>query len=133
MTKIAAVIERIESVDTLYIVTFRCDTARLKMMSLELSDAMGEGAQVLLQIKPTAVAVGKGDTGMISIVNRIDAVVTAVEKGALLCRLDLACLGTTLEAIVTTEAAEAMELRQGDTVAALVKAADIAIERVTGA
>ena len=133
MSKVTAVIERIESVDTLHIVTFGCETAQLKMMSLELGDAMCEGAQVLLHIKPTAVAVGKGDTGKLSIINRIDAVVAAVEKGKLLCRLDLACLGTTLEAIVTTEAAEAMQLRQGDAVTALVKAADIAIERVSDA
>jgi len=102
MSKITAKIENIQSVKNLNIVTFICNGTRLEMMSLELNEKIKIGTQVLLSVKPTAVAIGKNFSGELSYSNQIKCKISSLEVGKLLCSLQMDFNGFTLESIITT-------------------------------
>lgn len=85
--------------------------------------ALEEGAPAIALIKSSFVLLAKGDGLRTSARNQIAGVVAAREDGAVNSevRLDIGA-GKTLVATVTLESAEALDLRVGDRVTALVKA-----------
>jgi len=66
MSTLLATIKKIQSVDTLNIVTFDFNGIELTMMSLGLHDEVQVGKKVSLAIKPSSVAIAKEFSGSIS-------------------------------------------------------------------
>ncbi|WP_457744130.1 TOBE domain-containing protein [Sulfurimonas sp.] len=130
MSKINALIEDIQSVQNLNIVTFVCKYTKLKMMSLELNQEMKIGTKVILNVKPTAVAVGKNFSGDLSFSNQIKCQISSLELGKLLCSLELTFENSLLESIITTASQQRMNLQVGDSVTALIKSSELSIERI---
>jgi len=136
MSHLIAKIEKIESVDTLNIVSFDCEEQKLQMVSLELAEEIQVGVRVKLVCKPIAVALAK-PTGevksfrsMLSYSNQLKVQIDSIKKGKILSSLGLS-LGTfSLESIMGTDAVERLSLKEGDEVIALIKANELSILEV---
>ncbi|MFT5660243.1 MAG: molybdopterin-binding protein, partial [Sulfurimonas sp.] len=84
MSTLLATIKKIESIDSLNIVTFDFNGIDLKMMSLGLNHEVKVGRKVALAIKSTSVAIAKEFSGSISYANKIHASIIEVTNGKLL-------------------------------------------------
>jgi molybdate transport system regulatory protein len=85
------------------------------------------GMPVTLLFKETEVSLAKNLSGLISMRNRIAAVVTSIERGTLLTRVTLAFGCHTIGSIITTHSSDALALAIGDTVEALVKTNEMSL------
>ena len=82
---------------------------------------------VTLLFKETEVALAKNLAGLISLRNRLPAIVTAIERGTILTRVTLDFNGHAFESIITTRSSHVLELAVGDAVEALVKANEMTV------
>ncbi len=136
MSHLTATIEKIESVDTLNIVTFTCAGQKLQMLSLELHDSIQIGVKVKLACKPTSVALAKPTVdvesfcSMLSYSNQLRVEIAAVDKGKLLSSIVMTLGALSLESIMGTDAVERLALQKGDEVIALIKANELSILEV---
>lgn len=136
MSQLIAGIESIASVESLNIVTFSCAGQKLQMVSLELNKAMQRGKQVTLACKPTSVALAKPSaeiedlSAVLSYANQLQVSVDTINKGKLLSTVLLSFGDFTLEAILSTDAVERLQLHEGDAVIALIKANELSILEV---
>ncbi|MCW8822312.1 MAG: TOBE domain-containing protein [Sulfurovum sp.] len=130
MSHIKAIITQIDTVDNLNIVKFDFYGYSLKMMSLGLTDDITVGKEVILGIKPTHIAIGKGFSGLVSYSNQIKAKIISCEKGKLLSSLKLSVEDVVLESIITLESTIAMDLKVDDDVTMMIKASELSILKV---
>jgi len=130
MSILRARVADIESVDGLHIVTFELDDTRLKMVSLGLDTEVKQGRDVMLQIKPSSVAIAKNIQGELSYSNQIKAVIKSIKQGRLLCSIKLLACANEFESIITTSSLLRLKLKIGDEITALIKANELAIARV---
>jgi len=124
---IKATITDISSVDNLNIVSFKSGGLSLKMMSLDLNSSIKIGKDVVLYVKPTAVAIGKNLSGMLSYSNRLNAVIETIDNGKLLSSISLRVEDELLESIITVASSKVMDLKIADEVVVLIKASDLYI------
>lgn len=130
MSQIKAVITHIESVENLNIVKFDFGGQPLKMMSLGLSKDVTVGKHVMLGVKPTHIAIGKGFSGLLSYSNQIPSKIIACEHGKLLSSIKLSVQESVVESIITLESALNMDLKEGDEVTIMIKASSLSILEV---
>jgi len=136
MSQIVATIGKIESVESLNVVTFVSNGSRLTMVSLELGEKISVGRNVTLSCKPTSVALAKPEIlrnergEMLSYANQIAVTITSVTKGKLLSSVLLRFGDATLEALIITASLEQMGLKEGDAAVALIKVSDLSILEV---
>jgi molybdopterin-binding protein len=136
MSQIVATIGKIESVESLNVVTFVSNGSRLTMVSLELGEKISVGRNVTLSCKPTSVALAKPEIlknergEMLSYANQIAVTITSVTKGKLLSSVLLRFGDATLEALIITASLEQMGLKEGDAAIALIKVSDLSILEV---
>jgi molybdate transport system regulatory protein len=82
---------------------------------------------VTLLFKETEVSLAKNLSGLISLRNRIPAVVTSVERGRLLTKVELQIDGHALVSVITTRSSHLLQLAVGDQVEGLVKANEMSL------
>lgn len=87
------------------------------------------GQEVYAIIKASFVIVSKEKPGQISTRNVFETTVTDVKKGLVNSTLKLAMGDDTLSANITNEATEELEIAEGDTLYALVKASSIILAK----
>lgn len=129
MNTLKAKVTQIDSMDNLTIVKFDYEGTTLSMMSLGLKDVK-VGSQVILSINASHIAIGKDLKGDISLSNRFDCVIKALDKGELLSSIKLSIYDDCLTSIITTNSVNRMDLEVGVKVQALVKASEISIKEV---
>lgn len=78
-------------------------------------------AKVSILFKETEVIIGLGDQSGVSLQNKIPAIITHLEIGNLLCKLDLKSDAGTFTAIISAAAAVALDLKVEDEVTAMIK------------
>jgi len=127
LNTIKATITDINSVDNLNIVSFISGALSLKMMSLDLNSSIKIGKDVILYAKPTAVAIGKNLSGMLSYSNKLNAVIETIDNGELLSSISLRVEDELLESIITVASSKTMDLKIADEVVVLIKASDLYI------
>lgn len=127
MNRIEARVTHIERLDNITIVSFDAQGTPMRMMALGLNIPVRIGTRVVLGFKASHVALATHLLGRLSISNRLNAVIEAVETGTLLCSVTLRVGPTRMESIITRESAETMELQPGEDVTALIKASDLSI------
>ena len=127
MSKIKAIITRIDSVESLNIVTFDFYGTILKMMSLDLSEEIEVGRKVTLAVKPSHIAIAKEFSGMVSYSNQLKATIHSCDNGKLLSSIKLRIEDVMLESIITLESVLKMDLKAGDEVTAMIKASELSI------
>jgi len=132
MNQLEATIKNIQSVDSLTMVTLTLKYKLLTMVSLELDSKVQVGKRVTLVCKPTSIALAKVsiEKNALSYSNQLEVEVVQLEKGKILSTLLLSFEGFILEAIVTTNSIENMELKEGSRVLALIKAHELSIGKV---
>lgn len=127
MSHIKATITRIESVESLNIVTFDFYGTVLKMMSLDLSEEIAVGRKVTLAVKPSHIAISKELSGMLSYSNQLKATIHSCDNGKLLSSIKLRIEDVMLESIITLDSVLKMDLKAGDEVTAMIKASELSI------
>ncbi|WP_462266289.1 TOBE domain-containing protein [Mucilaginibacter sp.] len=102
-----------------------------------LSNATPENASwlkkdeaVSLEFKASDMAIAKLFSGAISIRNFFKATVTAIEAGNVLTEVVLNYNGQTLYSVITNNAANALNLNEGDEVTGMVKSTEMTVTYV---
>lgn len=127
MNEIVTTISQIDNIDNLNIVHFEFNNQKLKMMSLDLNENIAKGQKVVLSVKPSHIAIGKGVSGLLSYSNQIKASIKEIEKGKLLSTVIAKSGELTLQSIITTNSTERMDLKEGDEIILFIKASDLSI------
>lgn len=130
MNRIAATVTAIERAHHITIVAFESEGQTLNMMALDLGGEIAAGKRVTLGVKASHIMIAKAYEGMISTSNQLQATVTGVTNGELLCSLKLRIGSHTLESIITRASSLRMGLEAGDEVKALIKASELSIVEV---
>ncbi|MEZ7496299.1 TOBE domain-containing protein [Leeuwenhoekiella aequorea] len=87
----------------------------------ETASYLKSNANVSILFKETEVIIGLGDQSGNSLQNKIPAIITCVEIGNLLCKLDLKSDAGVFTAIISAAAAAALNLKVEDEVTAMIK------------
>jgi molybdopterin-binding protein len=127
MNRIPATLLDVEAYDGISIVTFSAENAVMKMMALEISNALSRGSGVILGVKASSIALAKAPLGEISIVNQLNVTVDRITKGRLLCSLGIRFGDTILESVITLDSAKRMKIERGDALIALIKSSELSI------
>jgi len=130
MNTIPATVVTIQSVQNLTQVTFRAASHELKMIGLELPQHIESNTPVTLTCKAACIAIAKTSDILLSFSNQLSVTIKKMEMGELLCALELSFEAITLESIITADSAKRMNLREGESVTALIKSSDLSIAEV---
>jgi len=130
MNNICAKITKIQSVENLNIINFDFNSQNLTMMSLDLDEKVKIGSEVILNAKPTHIAIAKEFSGDISYSNQLDAKIVEVNNGELLSSIKLSTGDATCESIITKNSSIRMELNVGDAVTLFIKANELSIKEI---
>jgi len=130
MNTITTQITAINTLDNLNIIESKTDNDTLTMMSLDLPESLKKGSLIKLAIKPTNIMLAKEKIGVFSCENQLEAKIIKIEKGKLLCSVKVAYLQSSLEAIITLNAVNAMNLKTDEKVTLFIKASDIYIKEI---
>jgi molybdopterin-binding protein len=120
----------IQSVENLNIVSFEFNSQKLTMMSLELSDKIQINSNVILNAKPTHIAIAKEFSGDISYSNQLDAKIVELNNGELLSSVKLSSADAICESIITKKSSLRMNLQVGDDVSLFIKANELSIKEI---
>ena len=88
------------------------------------------GSEVIVLFKETEVSLAKGLSGLISLRNRVNAIVKQVRSGSILSEVVLEYRGQTLSSIITTRSITRLDIKAGDEVEAMVKANEVTLMEV---
>ena len=125
-------ITNIKNIENLNIVTFDSYGLQLKMVSLELSPKLQVGSEVVLGVKATAISIAKTlmEVDTLSFDNKIEMNIKTIELGEILSILQLSKGERMLESLITTDSAQKMQLKEGESVIALINASDLSIVEI---
>ena len=87
----------------------------------ETASYLKSNAKVSILFKETEVIIGLGDQNDVSLQNKIPSIITHLEIGNLLCKLDLKSDAGIFTAIISAAAAVALDLKVEDEVTAMIK------------
>lgn len=93
----------------------------------ETSDYLKTGANVKLYFKETEVSISKDAQLSISIQNKIVCTITAIMQGKLLSQINLSFGGLEIKSIITTDSCNKLNLKENDSVLALIKTNEISL------
>lgn len=130
MNKLEAKVLKIKSKKSLNLVSFSFNSKTLSMISLDLNEEIKEQKRVLLSVKPTNITLAKNFEGFLSSSNRLLGKISNIEIGELLSSITCDVAGTFIEAIITTNSLEQMNLTLEEEIILLFKASDLAILEV---
>ncbi|WP_417331856.1 TOBE domain-containing protein [Halarcobacter sp.] len=131
MNKLEAKVSKIKSKQSLNLVSFSFNTNTLTMISLDLDEKVKEDKQVLLSIKPTNITLAKNFEGLLSSSNKLLGKISNLEIGELLSSVICDVNGTLIEAVITTNSLEKMNLSLNEDIVLLFKASDLAIMEIS--
>jgi len=94
----------------------------------ETASYLKVGQAVTMLFKETEVSLAKDLSGLITLRNRIPAVVTGIQRGAIMSAVSLGYRDLQLTSVVTTRGIDRLQLAVGDNVEALVKANEILLK-----
>lgn len=132
MNKLPGRISRIESSGDLSLVEVDLGGDVLTSLVLDTPETaphLVPGAAVAALFKETEVILARVDPGTISLRNRLACTVRSQEPGRLVTHFRLEYRGRILHALITTQSAQDMGLKDGDSVLALVKSTEVSLER----
>ncbi|MDD3344321.1 MAG: TOBE domain-containing protein [Sulfurospirillaceae bacterium] len=130
MNRLQAVVTKIEGEKNLHIISFDFDGTPLSMMGLDLPLGLHIGSRVILGAKPSHIAIAKNLQGELSYSNQLNAKISNIEVGSLLCSLLLDIKGMMLQSFVTRRSYERMGLCKAESVTVLIKASELFVLEV---
>jgi molybdate transport system regulatory protein len=94
---------------------------------LEEGPKLAVGMEVLLLFKETEVALGKQFIGKISLRNQFKGAIVAIDRGAILTVVTIDYKGTSINSVITTNAARDLELNVGEVITGFIKTNELMI------
>lgn len=130
MNQLTTTIKSVENEDNILLVIV--EVANTNFTALEknataIGDLFYKIHHVTMRFSETAMSLCKNLSGSLSIRNRFPSVVTDVKNGKLLTTVTLDFNGHQLTSIITTNAANELDISIGDIVEGLVKTSDISL------
>jgi molybdopterin-binding protein len=133
MNKIKGVTVQVESSSNISLVTIEANGKDFSSLIIDTpanAPYLEPGKEVHVLFKETEVSIAKGRTGLISMNNVLEVVITKISKGNVLARLELDFSGIPIVSVITTRSANRLGLSEGDKVEALVKSNEITLMEV---
>lgn len=130
MNKLPGTIRKIQQSGALILVDVDVNGHSFSAMLIESAQKvewLSEGNFVDLVFKETEVSLAKNLSGMISMRNRMKCTIRQIERGELLSKIDLRFGDYTIASAITTRSVDALNLKVGDEVEALVKANEVSL------
>jgi molybdate transport system regulatory protein len=130
MNKISGNITMIQHSGAIILVDIDVDGHGFSAMLIESAtppEWLQKGNIVGIVFKETEVALAKNLSGIISMRNRMKCTVKHIERGELLSKISLQFQKHQITSAITTRSVNALDLRIGDEVEALVKANEISL------
>jgi molybdopterin-binding protein len=87
------------------------------------------GSDVFMIFKETEVSLARNLSGLISLRNRFECLVRSVEYGEIVAQVSLQFGLSEINAVITTRSAHLLDLKEGDSVTALVKANEMSLQK----
>ncbi len=104
-----------------------CIFTSLVMDDVESADWLQHGKQVNLYFKEIEVMIAKDPDVKVSTQNRIPCKIQSMDKGIILCQLELLFGETIITSIITSNACAQLNLKENDLVTALIKTNEISV------
>ena len=130
MNKITATITKMQSADTVNLVSFDVAGQRMQMVALELDERLAVGSKVIVGAKATNIVLAKERVEAISISNQLNVKIEGIDMGTLLCSVCFDFAGERWESIITRESALRTELSVDDNIVALIKSSELSIVEI---
>lgn len=130
MSSIVATIETIQTNESLNLVSFFVGEERLSMMSLELYKSLKEGSKVKLAIKPSHIALSREKQFGLSSANQVEVMIKNIKNGVLLSSVTLNFCGNVLEALITRESQERLQLCEDEKIVAIINESELSISEI---
>lgn len=130
MNRLRGKIAAIESSGQLSLVDVDVGGDTFTAIIVETPDSAGYlklGGEILLLFKETEVSLAKNLSGLISLRNRIPALVQDIVEGGLLSQVTLDYKGNRIVSIITSRSVRRLGLKTGDQVEGLVKANEMTL------
>ena len=130
MNKLTGKISRIQQSGAILLVDVDIDGHGFSAMLIESAtqpEWLQIGNIIHLVFKETEVSLAKNLSGLISTRNRMKCIVQQIERGELLSKISLQFQKCTVISAITTRSVDALELKVGDEVEALVKANEVSL------
>lgn len=132
MNKIEAEVCEVVTADKITKIEGRFEDNKIKAVTLEPPYGINKGERAFFVFKETEVGLAKNFSGEISLSNRFRGELVSLSFGKILTRACVKVGSFEITSIITTEAAERLDLSIGDEVAALVKATEVSLEIKNG-
>ena len=130
MNRLKGKIEAINSHDELLLIELKVLKAKMKAIIIGKPNDYSYleiGDEITVIFKETEVIISNDKALNISLQNKLTCTITSIEKGVLLSQVNLDFNGIKLSSIITTNSVENLNLKNEDTVTALVKTNEIII------
>ncbi len=131
MNQLKGTITGIQSHEGLSIVKVQgpnnCMFTSLVMADVESADWLQQGKHVNLFFKEIEVMISKDADVKVSTQNRIPCKILSIDKGIILCQLELLFGETIITSIITANACAQLNLNENDLVTALIKTNEISV------
>lgn len=130
MNRFRGIITSISSEGHLSIVRIQGDDLQVTTIVVDTPAStpyLVEGNEVGVHFKEMEVVIARDYSGQISMQNKWQGTITAMEKGILLTSVSVQCGSHRIASLITTHAAQEMSLCIGDTVTAMIKTNEISI------
>ena len=130
MNRLRGKVAAIESSGQLSLVDVDVGGDTFTAIIVETPDSAGYlklGGEILLLFKETEVSLAKNLSGLISLRNRIPALVQDIVEGGLLSQVTLDYKGNRIVSIITSRSVRRLGLKTGDQVEGLVKANEMTL------
>ena len=128
MNKIKAVVNELSNIEGITKIIGEFGGKTIKAVTLEAPCNVRSGIASFFVFKETEVGLAKNLSGEISFSNRFEGELASLEKGKVLARVSIDIGMQTITSIITTEAAERLEICVGDKITAFVKATEVSLE-----
>jgi molybdate transport system regulatory protein len=130
MNKLTGIISKIQQSGAILLVDVDVDGHGFSAMLIESvtqPNWLEAGKTIELVFKETEVSLAKNLSGMISMRNRMKCTVLKIERGELLSKVDLKFKEHTIASAITTRSVDALDLKIGEEVEALVKSNEVSL------
>jgi len=130
MNKLTGIITQVQQSGSIILADVAVDGHGFSALLIESAAQpiwLHSGNTIELVFKETEVSLAKDLTGVISMRNRMKCKVISIERGGLLSRIALKFQNYTITSAITTRAVDALHLRIGEEVEALVKSNEISL------
>ena len=128
MNRLKGKIETINSHDELLLIELNVQQTKMKAIIIGKPNDYSYleiGNEIAILFKETEVTISSYKNLNISIQNKLTCTITSLKKGKLLSQVNLDFNGISLSSIITTNSIENLNLKNEDTVTALIKTNEI--------